>query len=451
MRLNQKNNSFRLFSIVLLFVLPCVALAAAPGSATETLNTFKTSSLSFYTNIMPYCIDALWKLALLSFLWLTLQNVIKGGHDWGESGVLLIKLSIFPALYTIFIKKGIEWLPSFIESAKYLGTKGTGQTIDLNPEAIFRIGMNLENVMIVSFNDASNSGLASVITNFFPSLLLFAVCILVLLAFGMMAAMVYIITAEAFILISLAPVLFAMGGSHWTKGMAMMPWNSMIGVMFKLIILYVILSIAISAAPSWALLAATWSLTDWSPLFTVAWQALVFAYLTLKIPQLAQNALSGSASLSAGDALQMAGAAAVGGVGAMAAGATGVGSAYDAAKNRLFGDSKGSDNNLTKATSLPISRGVPDLGGGKNTSANNSMYEPLDHSKGPLNLAAKYAEDSKNTGNASKASIGGSNAKDTSASNKPSKLDHLRGGLDTFTRAVPNDHVAAGGSVKGDD
>lgn len=444
----QKNKIIILLFLLLVALLPEIAFSAPADSASNSLNTFKTTSLNFYSNITPLAIKALWSLAMASFAWSTMQNVIKGGADIGESITLLIRLSIFPALYTLLIKKGPEWLPEFMTAAQLFGSVGTGQTIDLNPDNIFRLGLQLENVMIVSFNDVSGSGLASVITNLFPSLLLVAVCLLVLFAFGLMAAMVYIITAEAFILIALAPILFAFGGSQWTKDMAMKPWNSMIGVMLKLIILYVILSIAISVTPEWARLAGTWSLTDWSPLFTVVWQALVFAYLTVKIPQIAQNALTGSASLSAGDALQMATAAAVAAVGAAAMG----GSAFDKARTGFGGGGK--DDSLSKATSFPMSRGIPDLGNGKPQSSNiPSMYEPLDHSKGPLNLAAENGKINK-SGNASNASIGGSDKSDNKNKDnerKPNVFDHTKGALETFSRAVPNDHVSAGGDIKSGD
>jgi type IV secretion system protein TrbL len=227
----------------------------------------------------------------------------------------------------------------------------------------------------------------------------------------------------------------------------------MIGVTVKLIILYIVLSIAISAIPSWGVLASQWALDNWGPLWTIAWQALLFAFLAVKIPTMAQNALTGSASLSPGEALQIAATAIAAGVGAAAGAGKMAGSAldatYGAAKKApsLAAFNRNSINPLDDMRSPKSSNAniqMPwDTSSGTSAPNKNSMYEPLDHSKIMTDWQAK----SKDTGNASGASIGDDKNKKPNQDNSRSKTDSIKSAIETVGRIIPNDQAAAGGDL----
>jgi type IV secretion system protein TrbL len=440
-QISLKNNYSLVLAVVILLSLPSFAIAAGPsGSATGSLGVFRDGSISFYSNVVPLAIELLWTLTGASFAYLAMKNVIEA-NPFEKTLSLIVRLAFYPAVYSLMVHKGIEWLPKFIDIASYFGQAGTEQKRSLNPDAIWHMGLDLQNAMVVGFNDAAGTGLASALKNIFPSMMLTVVCVLVLFAFGLMAVMVYWITAEAYILIAIAPILFALGGSHWTKDIAQKPWNSMIGVTVKLIILYIVLSVAISAIPSWGVMAATWSLDNWGPLWTIAWQALLFGFLSFKIPQMAQNALTGSASLSPGEALQIAATAIAAGVGAAAAGGRMAGTAVDTA----YGAGK-SAIDVASLNKSAWRNPLDDIRApGSNNSTIPNMYEPLDHSRGPVNLKAER-EGMDKSGKASDASISG-NASSNQSDYKPSKTDSVRGALDTFGKVIPNDQATVGGDL----
>lgn len=421
----------------IILILPDVAFAV-PNTAMplDIMNEFKKDCLTFYSNISHASLKLLWSLVLLEVTWGTTKNIIDGGHDLGKTLTLLIQAIIGPGFYTLFILKGSTWLLDIVDGFRYLATIGTGSTQEFNPIVIFDMGVTLQNQMVAMFNTEIGSGPIAALQNFLPSLLMMAVCLVVLASFAYMALTLFLTTIEAYVLMGIAPILFAMGGARWTKDIALKPWNSMIAIGLKLTILLLIISIMVNMVPLLAKLVSTFEYNYWNPLWWTAFIAGGLGLLSWKIPKLAADALSGTASLSAGDAIQMAAAAAVGAVGAAALGSKALDAVGDKATSGFI------NINDTIHGRYPLDPfGAP---GGSNSKM-PSMYEPLDHSKGPeLPQAAK----AKDTGNASSASIGGTNKTD-STGDKPrtSSLDSVKGALDTFARSVPNDQATVGGDL----
>jgi len=430
------------FSVLFLLVIcftPDISFAAEPGAMDEVMQTYKTVTASFYKNIQHKAIYLLFGLVGVNLAWGATQLVIEGAvaEKWLK---LLFQVCFFPGLYVLFIWKGLDWMNSFIDGATLFGKLGTGKDLDLNPSAIFDMGIDLQNAMMASFSEASGSGdsITGALKNILPALLMAAVCLMIILAFGMMAATVFLTHVEAYILIAVAPFLFAMGGSRWTKDIAIKPWNSMIAVSVKLMMIYLVMSVGVTLAPLWGKMAASWTMSDWSPIWKIAFGAATLAYLTVKIPQMASNALSGTASLSAGDALQIAAIAGASAVAATAAtgkmtigGARALGGAAESAKSA--------------ASSLGIggrANTLEQMGGNKSTMPSSMIPDPNGSAPG---------------GNASSASIGGNNSKEPTKE-QLTKLDqifgkgehkgalgHTRGALDTLSRSIHNDQATVGG------
>lgn len=428
-----------LFLLVICFT-PDISFAAEPGAMDQVMQTYKTVTASFYKNIQHKAIYLLFGLVGVNLAWGATQLVIEGAV-FEKIIKLLFQTAFFPALYVLFITHGIDWLNSFIDGATLFGKLGSGKDLDLNPSAIFDMGIDLQGAMMASFSEASGAGdsLSGAIKNILPSLLLAAVCLIIILAFGMMAATVFLTHVEAYILIAIAPFLFAMGGSRWTKDIAIKPWNSMIAVAVKLMMIYLVMSVGVTLAPLWAKMAASWTISDWSPIWKIAFGAATLAYLTVKIPQMASNALSGTASLSAGDALQIAAIA-----GASAVAATAATGKMTLGGGRALGAAAG--KGISAASSL----------GGRGNS-----LEPMKGNQSAMPASAiPHPFGDPPSGNGSSASIGGNNNdkdkdKDKEALTKLDKifgkgehkgaLGHTRGALDTLSRSIHNDQATVGG------
>lgn len=436
----SKNKLFLLLVVSITLMLPDLALAALnEGTPVELMNEFKSACLKFYHGIEFYALLLLWALAGIEFAWASTKNVIEGGGEIQKTLTLLIQAIIRPGFATLFIHKGAEWLPAIVESFKFFAIKGTGFTDELNPITIFDMGVVLQNQMVAQFNSEIGSGAYAAISNFLPALLMFGVCIIILLAFGLMAITFALTVIESYILLAVSPTLFAMAGSRWTKDIALKPWNSMIAVGMKIMIMMLVLSIFVQLAPALAKLVSKFTITDWSPLWWTACAAMTAGVIAWKVPTIASNALTGTASLSAGDAIQMAAIAIAGAVGATAAtGQMAMGGA------RAMGGAAG------KVKSAANSLGI---GGRANT------LEQMGGNKSPMPASAipdPNGPPPSGNGSASNASIGSNNVSPETQSkldkifgkgDQKGALGHVRGAFDTLARSVPNDQATVGGDL----
>jgi len=443
--LTSSKSRWLLIVAILVLTLPDIALAMSSGAPLEVQNEFKKVAFNFYKNIGQLSLKLLWGLALLETAWGTVKHVVEQ-QPFEKLIGLLFKVAFFPAMYTLLVNKGSEWLPAIVDGFKLFGTVGTGFDKELNPIAIFDMGVTLQNSMVASFTqDTGSDSLVGALQNLLPAFLMTFICIIILISFASMALLMFLTVVEAYLLMAVAPILFAFGGSRWTKDIATKPWNSMIAVGLKITILYLILSISLQLAPLWAKTAATWTMMDWSPLWYVAFSAVATGVLTWKIPKIAADALSGTASLSAGEALQITAAAIAGLAGAAALGskaaettANGVGTLLDKGLGAL-------GNGLSNLRSPSI----------EPMSSNASIPDPT----GPAPTGDDRTVSTSNSpgGDAKSASIGGAGSEGRTSSKaferfaeqqQQRKLsERVQDSMKSLESAIPNDQATVGGDL----
>lgn len=425
--------------------MPDIAMAMSNGTPMEVQNEFKKVAFNFQNNISSLALKLLWGLAALETAWGTVKHVLEQ-QPFEKLIGLLFKIAFFPALYTLLVHKGSEWLPAIVEGFKLFGTQGTGLTQEIDPLTIFDMGVALQNSMVSTFNKESGADSAiGALQNIFPALLMTFICIIILISFAAMALLLFLSVVEAYLLMAVSPILFAFGGSRWTKGIATKPWNSMIAVGLKITILYLILSVSLQLAPLWAKSAASWTMMDWSPLWYVAFSAVATGVLTWKIPRIAADALSGTASLSAGEALQITAAAIAGMAGAAALGskaaettANGVGTLLDkglgAMGNGLSSLRPPSIEPMASNVPVPDPTGSAPTGDGRSSSTSNSP-----------------------SGNAKSASISGANSEGQNTNRAIERFaeqqqqrrlsERVQDSMKSFESAIPNDQATVGGDL----
>jgi type IV secretion system protein TrbL len=241
---SSKSKWFLIAAIVVLMV-PDIAMAMSTGTPMEVQNEFKKVAFTFSNNISSLALKLLWGLAALETAWGTAKHVLEQ-HPFEKLVGMLFKIAFFPALYTLLVHKGSEWLPAIVEGFKLFGTVGTGLNQDIDPLTIFDMGVALQNSMVTTFNQESGADSAiGALQNIFPALLMTFICIIILISFAAMALLLFLSIVEAYLLMAVAPILFAFGGARWTKDIATKPFNSMIAVGLKITILYLILSISL--------------------------------------------------------------------------------------------------------------------------------------------------------------------------------------------------------------
>jgi type IV secretion system protein TrbL len=447
MYLTFSKNKWLLLIILTVLLAPDLAMAMSQGTPMEIQNEFKTVALNFYARINGLALKLLWGLFGVEVAWAITKHIVEQNPFEKLIG-LLFKFAFAPAVYTLFVLKGAEWLPAIVQSFQFFALKGVGFDKELNPIAIFDMGVQLQNAMVTSYNHTSGADtMVGAFKNILPSLLMMAVCLVILGSFAAMALILFITTIESYLLLATAPILFALGSNRWTKDIALKPWNSMIAVGLKILILYLIMSVSLQLAPLWANMAASWSLDDWSPLWYVAFSALGTAILTWKIPKIAADALSGTASLSAGEALQIAAAAIAGAVGATAVGAKLAEKTMDATSDVL---GKAGGHLATYGQGHSIS----------SISSDNKAQVPIPDPTGPSPIGDGKPSTISNSpiGNANGASISGAGngegnidkmfEKFAAQNQQQRKLsDKVQDGIRSFQSAVPNDQATVGGDL----
>lgn len=139
------------WALVALAVLmaPDLAIAMGTGTPMEIQNEFKSVALNFYAGIQSSALKLLWALAALEVTWASVKHVLEQ-QPFEKTVGLLFKTAFAPAVYTLFVLKGAEWLPKIVDSFKFFGTQGTGFDKELNPLAIFDMGVALQNSMVTT-------------------------------------------------------------------------------------------------------------------------------------------------------------------------------------------------------------------------------------------------------------------------------------------------------------
>lgn len=448
----------------------------------------KASSLSFYTNISSMAINLLFALFGISFAWKSISLVLKKA-EFQEIAVMIIKAMIGVGVYTLFIQQGDYYLTTIADSAKMMASTGAGISMDkLNPGAIMDVGIDLQDTMMKNFNKASGADtFIGALTSFFPALMMVIACILILFSFAMISFNLFLAYCEMYIIIAVAPFMFALGGTEWTKDNALKPFQSMIAVSVKIMILALIANLAIQSAPTWSAHLLEWKIDDWKPLWKVISQIVAIGVFALLGPKLASAIIAGGSSMSAGDALQAGGnlgsmttgggaaalmtggalaapviAAAKAGLGA-AGGAEGLGrmvgsvlSAGGGAGKEVQPPGEGMGATASLATTMgvkPMSRDSPKpelpSGGGDSSPGGDAKIMPGGSSPAPSGGA---------TGNAIGATVGGSSAGSSSPVTQQQMADamkQMQGGQKTslmdkiagLPNFIPPEGVISGAAV----
>lgn len=334
----KKTNPLLKFTATCLLLGGLFLMTSAEATLTDDV---QATSLNFYSNISVTAISLLISLFSIAFTWKSIQLVLKRA-EFQELVVELIRAMISVGVYLMFIQYGAEWLKAIVDSSKQLASTGASIPLEnLNPGALMDLGIDLQDTMVKNFNERTGAdSFIGALTNFFPALMLTFACLAILFSFAMLSFNLFLTYCEMYLIIAVAPFMFALGGLPWTKDNAMKPWQSMLAVSVKIMVLALIAKFAIDLSPIWAEQLTQWTTKDWKPLWKVISQVGSVGVLALLGPKLAAAILAGGTSMSAGDALQ-----AGGNIGSMATGAAAIGAGTAAL---AFGGAAGAADLLGK-------------------------------------------------------------------------------------------------------
>jgi type IV secretion system protein TrbL len=445
--LNKKHLGISLFIVVLWMSFSLAAEAG--GDLGAVLDQYKTSSLTFYGALQGLGISLLFKLWAIEMSWASIKWVLEK-KPFEELLSHFVSASFPPLFFVLVIQKGGTWFSYILNMFEYFGNQGskaTSGSASLDPGVILEKGIILQNQMVAQFNGIAGTGPLDALKNVLPSLLLMSVCIIILLAFALMAANVFLIWAEAYLLIGVSPILLAFAGMRWTRDMAPKTFNSMIASGIKILVLMLLMSIVTKLVPIWATEAAAWNMSDWSPLWRVAFSAAGVAFLAWKAPQIAANAISGTSSLTAGEALQIAAMAATAAVGTAALATGAADKLMSSASNAGSKGVESLSNSFRGGSIEPITGSspyVPDPTGSSPSSSDGSSVSVSNRIQDAKGDAKNSSISSANDANIEKKFA------DQAQNNSQKRTsEKIQDGLRTFQSVIPNDQATVGGdSVK---
>jgi type IV secretion system protein TrbL len=319
-------------------------LVASPAFAEYDLGSimdqYQTAATQFGQNITSVALKLCYMLFTIDLAWTVAGRVLRGS-DTVEIGVAVIMRLMWVSLVVWIINNPSVPL-AFVNGFVQLGKTGAN-TSAISPGDVFWQGIDLVNLMMSKFADNSTvmgvpvpAGI-SAMANPFAAFMIGAALIGIIVCFAMLAAQFAVAWIQLWFYLAVYPIVLAFGAMKWTRDIAMKVITTPLVYGVRFMAIYFIIAVGTTLAQSFGTEIGNLSLTNLTPIWTVLAGSVLMFMLTLKVPALGADLLSGTASLSVGDGAS--GAVASGGAlaaiagGAYAAGgvvANGVGGAIRA-------------------------------------------------------------------------------------------------------------------------
>lgn len=424
-----------LASLVMMFY---GASALAEGTMPTVMETLKSTATSTNESMTTMALRTLGAALLLQWIISNWKDVFSGEMSsqfqkvaglitWG--GICFWAMGHQDILSTMF--------DGYLSVAKSI----TG--IAFTPESIWANGVDMQNNMVISFNERTGSGdsLYSALKNLLPALMLMMCCLLILVSYGVIALSVFVAISEFWLMFTITPVAIALLGLQAFRDQGMAPLKGVISLGMRLMVLGVIVKVL--GAVQTEVINSFDNMPEVQPMSTI-WYAVggVFAcaVMAFNAGKIAAAISSGSSNFSGSDAmrggLQMVStAAAVGTMGATGAsammsagekslGGQGNASALAAAGTSMMGGG-GPGGNLGVSSAMP---GAPTVGGAIPPNPSGTSSSSFDNaSSGDASSAGIGGSNPASPSQSSSGSSGGSSLKN-SASNLLDKAQRNSGG-----------------------
>ncbi|MBX9431295.1 P-type conjugative transfer protein TrbL [Ralstonia pseudosolanacearum] len=346
-----------------LLVLATPAFADTGGyDVGNIMDKYQTAAQQFGTAISGAALKLCFTLFTIDLVWTVLGRLIKGA-DTAEIGVAVIFRVMWMGL-VLWVMNNPSVPLAFVNGFIQLGKTGANTSV-ISPGDVFWQGVDLVNVMINSFADNATvagvpvpAGIAAM-ANPFAAVLIGTSLLVIIICYAMLAAQFAVAWIQLWFYLAVYPIVLAFGAMKWTKDVAMKVFTTPLVYGVRFMAIYFIIAVGTTLAQDFGNEIAQLSLTNLKPIWTVLAGSVLLFMLTLKVPTLASDLLSGTASLSAGDGA--AGALAAGGAIGAAAGAMYAGGSTVA--NGLAGAIRAGQSAITQAREKGATGLVPTAAG----------------------------------------------------------------------------------------
>ncbi|MDE2600439.1 MAG: P-type conjugative transfer protein TrbL [Rhodocyclaceae bacterium] len=327
------------------------ASAAAPpdvGILDNLVGQYKQASLGWFNVLYGYAQVLFGLLAALEFTWAAAMWVLEKDSMQSWMAALVRKIMSVGFFYALLIKSS-TWIPAIIDSLVQAG-QTAGNTGALSPSNVVSAGVDCAFQIMQSL---SNLGLLDQIA---IGLIADACAVIIMLCFVWIACHLAVALIESYIAISANVLFLGFGGSRWTTDFTSKVLNYAFATGVKLFMMYLIIGLGMQEANNWAsALSATSVGNNYVNIcLYVLSGSVFFAYIATKIPSLAASLLTGTPSMTAGEAAGTV-AGMVAGAAALTAAAVNGKSIFGAAKAGQNGSGPGGSPALAAASGGSIS------------------------------------------------------------------------------------------------
>lgn len=292
----------------------------------QIASQFYTAGLSYSAAIQPYALRLFFALFLIDIIITWIQFTAEGQLDPSYFLGRMIKHILSGGFIYLMIVNAFPWMNAVIKSFSTIGANISGLP-NLSPQSILQAGGQIANMIFSA--PASTSIMSNLEIAIVQSISGFAV----LFAFTLTAAMLLFTLVEAYIAVGGGTILLAFSGNRFTASASEGYFPFVIRVGVRLLFYYLVLAVGMQLVTKWnaALLAACKPVATALPFWTTygvppskimttvcsgglstrdmlnyTIGALVFAFMTVGIPQTVASLVGGSIGLALAHAFEAA-------------------------------------------------------------------------------------------------------------------------------------------------
>ncbi len=289
------------------------AIDPAASHGDTLLASFEAASTHWRSVIVP---AAMWVFGALITIDLVIEFgkiAMSGKVDFSDFIPPLIQKTLMIGFFMMLFQYS-DWLATIPDSFSQLGDTASGETVD--PDNIIAAALKI----VLSLME----GLS--VYHLIDSITLFFSAIIILIAFGLMAAHLIMAYIKSYVMLALAPLVFSLAGLTQTRQMAYNPIFANIKVGAEILLLKLFLGLSITMMHDFAAHVDN----DNGSIFVMIIMSIVMASVVHMTSSIVEALFSGTVAQTSTAGLGTAAAVAGGAMGA-AKGAAGMGSAVKAA------------------------------------------------------------------------------------------------------------------------
>ncbi|MDY0215039.1 MAG: P-type conjugative transfer protein TrbL [Bacilli bacterium] len=343
-------------SFILILVLLLVSTSAFAGidpntnQANSLLSTFQSASNSWRAAVVPAAKYVFFSLVVIDFVLDFGFIALKDGLNFDAFFAPLMRKTLIVGFFLMLFQFS-TWLASIPNSLAQIGNNAAG--VAVSPDNILLYALKMVNTIW--------SGISVLAIG--DSLVLVFAGIVLLVAFGLMGAQLFVTYVKMYALLAISPLIFSLAGLGQTRQMAVNPIFAIIKVGMELMLIKMFLGLTITKIQSFAANVDT----DNSSVMTMIVVSILMVSVVMMIPSMVEAVANGSLGSNSTAGLSTARSMMSGATGAAAGaigGAIGMGAAVKAAsaltkEQKAGGDSSASTfKNLRSALFSDVGRSM---------------------------------------------------------------------------------------------